>query len=124
MKRLIPTSLACYGDVLMGTLVFACAYCQSLLPNPDMSWTSDIEPLLEYYTERTPGAVKEVSSVRDSFVFSCLFVVFFLPFSFFYRYPLSPPLLLPSFCQTYSLKTFSTGILLLTPLELDTIFLY
>lgn len=33
---------------------------QSLLPNADMSWTGDIEPLLEYYTERTPGAVIEV----------------------------------------------------------------
>ncbi|CAN0057193.1 unnamed protein product, partial [Ectocarpus sp. 8 AP-2014] len=33
---------------------------QALLPNVDMSWTGDIEPLLEYYTERTPGAVIEV----------------------------------------------------------------
>lgn len=49
--------------------VFQCEECvtrrvsrlkQSLLPNADMSWTSDIAPLLEYYTERTPGAVIEV----------------------------------------------------------------
>ncbi|CAN0490494.1 unnamed protein product [Laminaria digitata] len=36
---------------------------QSLVPNADMSWTSDIEPLLEYYTERTPGAVIETREV-------------------------------------------------------------
>ncbi|CAM9946544.1 unnamed protein product, partial [Ectocarpus sp. 13 AM-2016] len=47
------------------------AHWQPLLPNVDMSWTGDIEPLLEYYTERTPGAVIEsrwvclVAPIRD-----------------------------------------------------------
>ena len=47
-------------DTLFASVHFAP---QSLLPNPDMSWTSDIEPLLQYYTERTPGAVMEVCTV-------------------------------------------------------------
>ena len=66
-----------YVFVYFPSLFLGNAPRQSLVPNADMSWTSDIEPLLEYYTERTPGAVIEVSTVVSGRRFTHFGVSFF-----------------------------------------------